>query len=42
MIARQATETGWRAGTAMFMRRTADIDPELICNAEIHALTNPS
>lgn len=42
MIARQAMETGWRAGTAALMRRTANIDPELIRNAEIRALTDPS
>jgi hypothetical protein len=29
-------------GRAMLMRRTADVDPELIRNAEIRALTDPS
>lgn len=41
-IARQAMEAGWEAGTAMLMRRTADIEPDLIRNAEIRALTEPS
>jgi len=42
MIARQAMEAGWEAGIANLMRRTVDIEPELIQNAEIRALTEPS
>jgi len=33
---------GWADEHASIMRRTADVDPELLRSAEIRALTEPS
>jgi hypothetical protein len=38
----EAVKAFWQQEVSMLMRRTADVDPELLRNAEIRALTNPS
>lgn len=41
-VFKRAVTEAWQQSRASLMRRTADVDPELIRNAEIRALTDPS